>query len=300
LQQLVTVKDISTVKDIATVKLNKLPHWSLNLLLVGFVIYGASLLAQLTWILISDDQDGFSGGVSWSPGVAVRGANSARDVSVLLTISLFGKEGVSAPTQQLMERVEAPKTRLQLQLKGVFISERDSESSAIVSEKGKTGEYFKVGDKLPGNAELVAVYSDRVLLKRNGRLETLSFDGGSKSNNLIAKVKSASKGRQVNSPEQFVSVAEKRIAENPTTALASVGLKPVSEGKADGYVYDGKNPMLARMNLKPGDVVRSVNGFPLGDINKDKALLKQLYEQGSLEVEVERNGTSFYINYPLH
>jgi len=297
---LVSVKGISTTKKIATEKLNKLPQWSLNLLLVGFVIYGASLLAQLTWILLSDNQGGFSSAASWSPASNSGGHSSARDSSVLLTISLFGKEDVSAPKQQLMESVDAPKTRLQLQLKGVFISERDNESSAIVSEKGKTGEYFKVGDKLPGNAELVAVYSDRVLLKRNGRLETLSFDDGSTSKNSIAKVKSSSKSRQVNSPEQFVSAAEKRIAENPTTALASVGLKPVSEGKADGYVYDGKNPMLARMNLKPGDVVRSVNGFPLGDINKDKELLKQLYEQGSLEVEVERNGTSFYINYPLH
>jgi len=284
----------------ATEKFNKLPQWSLNLLLVGFVIYGASLLAQLTWALLSDDQVGFSGEASWSPTSSVGGQGSARDSSVLLTISLFGKESTSAPTQQLMESVDAPQTRLQLQLKGVFISERDSESSAIVSEKGKTGEYFKVGDKLPGNAELVAVYSDRVLLKRNGRLETLSFDDGSKSTNSIAKVKSASKRRQIDSPEQFVSAAEKRIAENPTTALASVGLKPVSVGKAEGYVYDGKNPMLARMNLKPGDVVRSVNGFPLGDINKDKELLKQLYEQGNLEVEVERNGTNFYINYPLH
>jgi len=289
-----------TVKDINTEKLTKLPQWSLNLLLACFVIYGASLLAQLTWTVISDEQNGFSGAQSWSPASNMTGKSSARDSSVLLTISLFGKEDASVPKQKLMESVDAPKTRLQLHLKGVFISERDSESSAIVSEKGKTGEYFRVGDKLPGNAELVAVYSDRVLLKRNGRLETLSFDDGSKGNNSIARVKSSSKSKQVSSPEQFMSVAEKRIAENPTTALASVGLKPVSSGKADGYVYDGKNPMLARMNLKPGDVVRSVNGFPLGDINKDKALLKQLYEQGNLEVEVERDGTSFYINYPLH
>lgn len=288
------------VKGVSAVKLNKLPQWSLNLLLVGFVIYGASLLAQLTWVLISADQGGFSGAASWSPTSDMGKQSSSRDSSVLLTISLFGSEDAAAAPQQLMESVNAPKTGLQLQLNGVFISERGSESSAIVSEKGKSGEYFKVGDKLPGNAELVAVYTDRILLKRNGRLETLSFDNSAKNGNAIAKVNSTSKSRRVESPKQFVNIAEKRLAENPGTALASVGLKPVSEGQAEGYVYDGKNPMLARINLKPGDVVRSVNGFPLGDINKDKELLKQLYEQGNLEVEVERNGTSFFINYPLH
>ena len=297
---MVSVKSISTTKKNSTATLNKLPQWILSLLLFGFVIYGASLLAQLTWILLGDDQHEFSDATSWSPSSDINKPSAARDSSVLLTISLFGKEDASAPKQQLMASVDAPQTRLKLQLKGVFISERDGESSAIVSEKGKKGEYYKIGAKLPGNAELVSVYSDRVLLKRNGRLETLSFDDASKNGGSIAKVKSASKRGQVNSPKQFVSAAEKRIAENPTTALASVGLKPVSAGKAEGYVYDGKNPMLARMNLKPGDVVRSVNGYPLGDINKDKDLLKQLYEQGNLEVEVERSGTSFYINYPLH
>jgi len=37
----------------------------------------------------------------------------------------------------------------------------------------------------------------------------------------------------------------------------------------------------------------------LGDVKKDKNLMKSLYEQGNLEVEVVRDGASFYINYPL-
>ncbi len=278
--------------------LDKLPQWILSLLLLCFVIYCSNLLAALTWNVLEADEQ-FVGPTHFSSESVEQGSRESIDSSILLTQSLFGKQSASSRTQPLMKNIEAPKTKLQLQLKGVFTSERESESSAIVAQRGQKGEYFKVGDKLPGNAELVAVYSDRVLLKRRGRLEALSFEDVTQASNGIAKVKSAVNRSQVSSPRQFVDVAEKRLAENPSTALASVGLKPVKDGSASGYVYDGNNPMLAGMNLKPGDVVRSVNGNPLGDINKDKALLKQLYQEGSLEVEVERGGTSFYINYPL-
>lgn len=279
-------------------EIDKLPQRVLTILLLCLVVYCTKLLAALTWNVLGVDEQ-FVGVSSFSGGSIEQGSRESIDSSILLTQSLFGKHDTSRPTQQVMKNVEAPKTKLQLQLKGVFTSERESESSAIVAERGRKGEYFKIGDRLPGNAELVAVYSDRILLKRNGRLETLSFEDAIQAKNGIAKVKTPVNRSQVSSPRQFVDVAEKRLAENPSTALASVGLKPVKAGSASGYVYDGNNPMLAGMNLKPGDVVRSVNGNPLGDINKDKALLKQLYQEGSLEVEVERDGTSFYINYPL-
>lgn len=274
-----------------------IPRWFLNVLILGFVIYCAHLLAQLTWRLVNIDQPVFISSDVHAHSLGEQEA--ARDSAVLLTLNLFGKQNVAQPQQQLMETVEAPKTRLQLELKGVFTAKRESESSAIVAERGKSGEYFKIGEKLPGNAELVAVYNDRVLLKRNGRLETLGFEDAATNGNSIAKVNPSVSRGPITSPKQFVDVAEKKLTENPVTALASVGLKPVKEGEASGYIYDGNNPMLAGMNLKPGDVVRSVNGYPLGDINKDRELLKQLYQEGSLEVEVEREGTSFYINYPL-
>ncbi len=289
-----------TVKSPDSKKLEAVPLWLLNILLAGLVIYCSLLLAQFTWSLLEEEQPIFLGASSWSPPSTSGGVSQIRDSSILLNISLFGKEDKTLPQQRLMKSVEAPKTKLQLQLKGVFTSEREGGSSAIVAERGKQGLYYKIGEKLPGNAELAAVYSDRVLLERNGRLETLGFEDGFNKNSTISKVKPVRGKQRITSPEEFVNAAEKKLTENPSTALASVGLKPVKEGEASGYVYDGKNPMLAGMNLKSGDVVRSVNGYPVGDINKDKALLKQLYDQGSLEVEVERDGTSFYVNYPLH
>lgn len=57
--------------------------------------------------------------------------------------------------------------------------------------------------------------------------------------------------------------------------------------------------MLRQMNLQKGDIIRSVNGFPIGDVQKDRDLLKQFYSEGNVLVEIERDGTFFSINYPL-
>ena len=46
-------------------------------------------------------------------------------------------------------------------------------------------------------------------------------------------------------------------------------------------------------------MIRSVNGHTLGDVNKDKEMMREIYQQGSVEVEVVRDGASFFVNYPL-
>ncbi|MFT7184928.1 MAG: general secretion pathway protein C [Pseudohongiellaceae bacterium] len=264
-------------------------------MLACLVVYAAYLFAQFTW---------FSMETQGNEPIALGQVSSLVEEKVdgyagkLAQFHLFGKAGMFA-AQKVDTPIVAPKTRLRLILKGVFTAEQGGSSGAIVEEIGKTSDYYALGATLPGNAVLEEVYDDRVLLRRNGRLETLSFDDKEvKGQSIIAKaprtVQKKYNGR-VKSPEQFIEQATSQIAINPEKALTSVGLAP----SAGGYVYQGGNPMLSGLNLQKGDVIRSVNGNPLGDIKKDKNLMKGLYEQGSLEVEVVRDGASFFINYPL-
>ena len=71
--------------------------------------------------------------------------------------------------------VAAPETRLNLELQGVFTNNNPDLSSAIIAERGKNGELFAIGDRVPGNALLHAVEQDHVLIKRGSRLEKLLF-----------------------------------------------------------------------------------------------------------------------------
>lgn len=276
------------------------PRWIArlqSLLALVLVIYLAWWGAQLIWWLVARE----SAEVLTLPAqtrlqnAAAPGGEQTRP---LARYHLFGKEGVQKIEKPVAVQ-EAPKTSLRLVLKGVFTAEQGGESGAIVEEVGRQADYYRLGDTLPGNATLEAVYDDRILLRRNGRLETLPFEEGqSQQGSRIAasRPSEVSRPAPIATPEQFLEEATQQLAENPEVALRSVGL---AQHPGGGYVYRGNNPMLAGMNLKRGDVIRSVNGHTLGDVQKDRELMKSLYEQGSLEVEVVRDGASFYVNYPL-
>ena len=273
-----------------------------HLLILMLLIYGAFLLAKLFWLVLAPAN---GSEILVLPAKSlIEQKNEKSSVRLLSTFHLFGEAGkvIDKPKD---EPIAAPKTNLRLVLKGVFTAKDGGMSGAIIEEMGKSSEYYVLGSVLPGNATLEEVYEDRVLLRRNGRLETLSFDEkGLDSESQITRQEqpkpstnrvASNNDLNVKTPEQFIDEATRQISENPEQALKSVGLNASSQG----YVYQGGNPMLSGLNLKKGDVIRSVNGHTLGDVKKDKNLMKSLYEQGNLEVEVVRDGASFYINYPL-
>ena len=76
--------------------------------------------------------------------------------------SLFGEADKVDTSQK--EEINAPKTRLRLSLMGVFVAANEKQSSAIIAEQGREGEFFKVGDRVQGRARLSQVYEDKVIL----------------------------------------------------------------------------------------------------------------------------------------
>ena len=262
-----------------------------RLCVVLFTIYVAYLCASLIWFVVEEPQPAMP--ISFS-----KDGDSSQARQVLRPVDryhLFGRPGAAQVVAEAPK--EAPKTRLRLLLKGVFTGEDGGRSGAIIEEIGKSAEYYKLGDSLPGNVKLAEVYADRVILDRAGNYEALFFEESSKASVISAVVSQPRrKAGNVRTPEDFIEEATARLSENPEQALNSVGLG-VSDG--GGYVFKGNNPMLAGMNLKKGDVIRSVNGHTLGDVNKDKEMMREIYQQGSVEVEVVRDGASFFVNYPL-
>ena len=87
-------------------------------------------------------------------------------------LDLFGKYEENPAQPQV---VDAPETKLNLELQGVFLAEDENLSTAIVAQKSKPGELFSIGDRLPGNATLAAVHADHVLIRRGTALEKLAF-----------------------------------------------------------------------------------------------------------------------------
>lgn len=269
--------------------MNRWPIRLAHLLLIALVIQLGWLGGQWTWRLIWPEP--FDPVALELPAPA--GNESAGTTIRLSEMALFGRAGQGAEgSVSSVERETAPETGLTLTLHGVFLATRGDRSSAILSGRDDAAERYVVGDELPGGAELVAVERNRILLRRNGEVESLSFDDDGLTLGGVA-----ASGERSEDTRADVERAIEALDEDPEEAIAEAGFQPSEDGP--GYVYDGTNEQLSAMNLQPGDVIISVNGQQLGDIEADRANLEQWMNSDRLDLEIERGGTRFSFTVPV-
>ncbi|TDT43165.1 type II secretion system protein C (GspC) [Halospina denitrificans] len=264
----------------------RLPNLLAHLLLLVLVIQAGWFGGQWTWRVI------------WPQSIAAGMARTAPEPGSGVArirpdeLTFFGQvEGREGDIPDVV-RETAPETGLTLKLHGVFLGTQAQASSAILSEDGASAELYQVGDELPGNAELIAVEPRRILLKRNGEVESLGFEDEG-----MALGRVASSGQRSEDSEAFLEQASDALENNPEEAIASAGFRPREDGP--GYVYDGTNERLSDMNLQPGDVIISINGRELGNVEEDRERLEQWMSSGTLQLEIERGGTRFSFTVPV-
>lgn len=265
-------------------------RWVANLLLLGLTVHLAILLAWVSWLFLWKESPVLPVFQAGPTGAMVSDVGAP-----LASFEFFGR----APREQAAVaetvRRNAPETRLRLKLEGVLVATQPEYSGAIVSGPGSPTAHYRVGDRLPGDAELVEVEPGRILIRRQGSYESLAFDEEFEASATTAQVSEVTQ----ESPEDFVAEAQARLDREGATALLAFGLRPVEDGGTQGYVFDGSNAMLRAINLRPGDVITSVNGYQLGDLEQDRQLLENLRSEPQLQVEVERAGARFTVTYAL-
>jgi general secretion pathway protein C len=246
------------------------------------VIAIAYQLATLTWTLPGS-----------APAVApaARGESTtapAVDFSVLIDSHLFGEASTqTAPVVPAM--IAAPDTTLRLTLTGILAKEEDTNGGATISSDRDGDQNYQVGQSIKGadGATLHAVYSDRVLLNSNGRLETLRFPKelstpGTSMSELSPLPQAAPSG----------SLRE-AITENATQLTDIV--RPtlhIQEGQVVGFrVNPGRDrAAFEALGLQPGDVVTDINGTLLDDPSQGVQVFQSLGDSSQANVTVLRDG----------
>ncbi|HEY9118990.1 MAG TPA: type II secretion system protein N [Marinobacter sp.] len=269
----------------------RLPRLLANLLLAGLVVYLAWVLAQTTWLIAWNERP-VSVASSFAAGSPT--AATSRRLQPMAAHHFFGQPAEGARVAEVVRR-SAPETRLNLRLEGVLVAERPEDSGAIVAGSNGVTEHYRVGDVLPGNAELSEVEPGRVLIRRNGQYESLTFEDEIPA----GMVEDVEDDPVASSPEQFLSEAREQLDSQGVAALAPYGLSPAGDDGSSGYVYDGSNAMLNAVSLRAGDVITAVNGQRLGDLEQDMALLENWRSEPQLEIEIERDGSILTVSYAI-
>ena len=229
-----------------------------------------------------------------------RQSSATADLEAILQANLFGKAPTEAEQAASKPTVE---TRLPLNLLGVFVAEEAEVSAAIIAEKGKAGRLYEVGAKVPGNATLSAVQADHVVLLRAGSRETLKFPKmkAFERRQVVAPPPTKASAPTLSGAQDFVAAYRERLAERPEQVEQLLDELKV-EATTGGYRVGDLStlPYLSRTGLVAGDLILSINGLAVGDLNADRLALQDLLAAGDMRIEVQRGERRFFLTASLN
>lgn len=249
-------------------------------------------LAKFIWALVPTPES-----ARWqAPPASLNAApvGAASSLNIITNARLFGLYKASA----MSSLSAAPDTRLNLKLIGILAGTRASDSRAIISQQGSSEKAYAIGDDIVRGVNLQAIFADRVILSRDGQMETLRLDptsGGSAGGFIPAQSNSPLSGNLA----QQLSQARQEMLQDPAKAGDYLRIQPNNPGgQLHGYrIYPGKNAsVFTNAGLRPGDLVTAVNGIALDDTQKALQMLNDLSKASSVSLMVDRGGQLQTIN----
>jgi len=213
----------------------------------------------------------------------------------LLGANLFG----ATPRDQAPPpAVHAPPTKLNLQLHGVVMAQDPAKARAIISSANGLDRSYGLNDTLPGNARITHVYTDRVILRRDGHRESLQLSlpigqqprkeppAGTGPGNASVHRATITGFRQ-----QFIR--------DPAVLADYIAAEAVTlkTGQSGWRLAPGRNSeVFTQLGLKPGDLVLAINDVVAGQGMSRIRLLNELATADELKLKVLRKEKvlSFY------
>ena len=268
-----------------------LPPAAAWLLVALIAWYGAGLL----WALFPG-QPRFDWSERAPATAAAMPAQAATtDFAAIAGAHLFGEADASPPPAAAES---APETRLNLKLRGTIAADDETIAHAIIADGSNNARVYFIEDPVPGGASLHEVQADKVILKRGGAFETLKLPKMSQS---LGRNTGGSRPTAVSRPSGTRAPAGGLPADiaNFTEIIRPQPFMP--NGQMKGYrVYPGRDRRaFAALGLRPGDLVKNINGQPLDNIQTGMELFRTLGTASSLTVTVERNGADMVLDLEL-
>jgi len=218
-------------------------------------------------------------------GTVRQGAAHSRlvDLAAITNAHLFG----AAPTLK-QDGANAPQTSMPLVLTGIIAGNDPQNGLAILGPSAQVTKVYAVGDNVPGGAKLHSVYSDRVVIDRDGRLESLSLPRQMNAGNAPPPSSAA-----LQNENPAIERMRRMISEQPGLLADVLRPQPVMDhNRMNGFrVYPGRNrAAFTRLGLRPGDQVTAINGTPLDDRERGEQILRTLGSSSEARVTLIRQG----------
>jgi|GEM_PF-6435759 len=243
------------IRSISAINTERLPAWGRKIAFALAAVIAAYALTQLVRLLTG----------SVAPATA---RTPASEIAAL-----------DAPSEVAVHPVEevysAQQPKLKLKLVGTLTAGEGHGSALIASDSGDEKVFF-VGDTVPGNSKLKAVYKDRVLLESGRGQETLRLSKEIKPSNFVdgpSQAPGQSALSDADMAEYFLP------ATSPTGELIGYRLSP-----------DNHQARFQQLGLLPTDIITAVHGLPLVQPESRLRALQRLKSDEFASITFVRDG----------
>jgi general secretion pathway protein C len=223
------------------------------------------------------------------PAAAAPAPRPGVDIQTVVAAHLFGVAVVDPSTQ---DPENAPQSAANLLLAGTIATQDPKHGVAIISDGGAPSKVYSVGERV-GGASLHSVYLDRVILDRNGALETLQLPHQLPPSSRVVAARRGPGG----DPRTTAAVDNIRrmVQQDPSIldqVMRTVASYDNAAGKLRGFrAYPGRNrAIFSKLGLKAGDLVTAINGTPLDDPQRSQDVFNTIQTSDHVTVTIERAG----------
>jgi len=277
--------------------------WILQLALVAAVALTATRLVNLTLEVLI-----LPVGLR---STAARGSLPApQDGAPILDVAMLSRiTGLRAETAQESEvSGGAVRTPLGLRLLGTLRSADPTWSIASLLDLDRHKSWtVMIGDQV-GDAWVLEILRDRVIISRNGRREIIDLAPGDGSlgpapDRMTDTAAGKSGIRPLDESHYEVPRSELEAALSHLDQLANdVHIVPAyRDGQPGGFKVFAIRPgsLFARIGIVDGDVVRRINGFEMSTPANALEAYTRLKDTNRIDVDLERNGSSIRRSYSV-
>jgi len=249
---------------------------------VGALLLLCWALAQGTWKL-------------WQPAPPAvdrwASAGTAVDLKTLLSARPFGS--VLLPT--VSDDTRVARSNLNISLTGV--AARKIGGCALLVVQGQPESAYCTGEEISPGVRLESVQADRIVVLRNGVRESVLMKDAEGTPGAVAAiqtpmVQSLGADRQVVDRRQL----QRQIGRPEFLSQALIVPNP-GGGFLVREIQSGS--LYEKLGLKPGDVIRTVNGQALTSMDDVMRLYQQFGTAERVTVDVQRQGRSETLYYDM-
>jgi general secretion pathway protein C len=171
---------------------------------------------------------------------------------------------------------------LPLILTGTMPGRNAHEGTAFIGVNQDSPQTYAAGALLVNNARIAEIYTDHVVLEKDGKRVNLYLLGSGKSSDAKQLASLLTVGGTSPPPPAKITSHE--------MLTDYIRPSPVYDGQTlKGYqVYPGQNAsVFLQMGLQPGDVITAINGSPLNEPHSAIEQFQQLTEGAAVTATVE-------------